>query len=98
MLLISKAAGHSNVDSSAEEDECGVLHCQRALAEVVEMLRTSHRIHSGLVDASPAPFPELPARDNASFNNNIALLGGDYLIAYSIYILITLKNPNVSVL
>lgn len=51
VLLISKAAGHSTDIPDMEQDKAaGVLHSQRALAEVAEMIRTSHLVHKGLVN------------------------------------------------
>lgn len=54
VLLISKAAGHSCDIPDMEQDKAaGVLHSQRALAEVAEMIRTSHLVHKGLVNLQP---------------------------------------------
>lgn len=49
VLLVSKAAGQCKSVSDLEQDKAaGVLHSQRALAEVTEMIRTSHLVHKGL--------------------------------------------------
>lgn len=49
MLLVSKAAGQCESVSDLEQDKAaGVLHSQRALAEVTEMIRTSHLVHKGI--------------------------------------------------
>lgn len=46
VLLISKAAGHAPSVPDMEQDKsAGVLHSQRALAEVTEMIRISHLVH-----------------------------------------------------
>lgn len=96
VLLVSKAAGHINVESSADEDESGVLRSQRALAEIAEMIRTSHLMHNGLINIYPEMFPELASHDDMSFGNKIGLLSGDYLLANSFHELSMLKNQNVS--
>jgi len=96
VLLVSKAAGHKNVDSSADEDKSGVLLSQRALAEIAEMIRTSHLMHNGLINIYPEMFPKPVSHDDMSFGNKIGLLSGDYLLANSFYELSMLKNQNVS--
>lgn len=85
-----------NVDSSAEEDKSGVLRSQRALAEIAEMIRTSHLMHNGLMNIFPGLFPEPVVHSDMSFGNKIALLSGDYLLANSYNELSTLKNQDVS--
>lgn len=83
VLLVSKAGGHSENIPELELDKCaGVLHSQRGLAEVTEMIRTSHLIHQGLVNLQPLTDSgnELPADSDIIFGNKIALLGGDYLL------------------
>lgn len=84
VLLVSKAAGHAaSIPEMDQDKSAGVLHSQRALAEVTEMIRTSHLIHQGIIN--------LQSMDNAGndlsgdsemiFGNKMALLGGDYLLA-----------------
>lgn len=83
VLLISKAAGHSPDISEMEQDKnAGVLHSQRGLAEVTEMIRTSHLIHQGLVNLQSLSGSgnELAADSEMIYGNKIALLGGDYLL------------------
>ncbi|RVE40469.1 hypothetical protein evm_014882 [Chilo suppressalis] len=83
VLLVSKAAGHSPEIPDMEQDKAaGVLHSQRALAEVTEMIRTSHLVHKGLVNMNSR---QLTAGepDDMMFGNKIALLSGDYLLANS---------------
>lgn len=47
VLLVSKAAGHAPSVPDVEQDKsAGVLHSQRALAEVTEMIRISHLVHN----------------------------------------------------
>jgi decaprenyl-diphosphate synthase subunit 2 len=83
VLLISKAAGHSAEIPDMEQDKsAGVLHSQRGLAEVTEMIRTSHLIHQGLVNLQTLADSgnELSSDSEIIFGNKIALLGGDYLL------------------
>jgi decaprenyl-diphosphate synthase subunit 2 len=83
VLLISKAAGHSPQIPEMEEDKsAGVLHSQRALAEVTEMIRTGQLIHQGMVNLQNLADSgnELAADSDLIFGNKIALLGGDYLL------------------
>ncbi|KAL4118917.1 hypothetical protein QTP88_011796 [Uroleucon formosanum] len=95
VLLVSKAAGHINVDSSADEDKSGVLRSQRALAEIAEMIRTSHLMHNGLINIYPEMFPKSVDYDDISYGNKIGLLSGDYLLANSFYELSMLKNQDL---
>lgn len=47
VLLISKAAGHASTVPDMDQDKsAGVLHSQRGLAEVTEMIRISHLVHN----------------------------------------------------
>lgn len=50
VLLVSKAAGFNVTDYSRDHHDSGVLHAQRALAEIVEMKRTGHLIHKTMVN------------------------------------------------
>lgn len=95
VLLISKAAGHLNVDEMEEDKAAGVLHSQRALAEVTEMIRTSHLVHKGLVNIYPGLYPEPVVLSDMMFGNKIALLGGDYLLGNCCAELAALKNQNL---
>lgn len=46
VLLVSKAVGHSpSVPESEQDQSAGVLHTQRGLAEIAEMIRISFLIH-----------------------------------------------------
>lgn len=63
VLLVSKAAGHSpDVPEMEQDKSAGVLHSQRALAEVTEMIRTSHLVHKGLVNMQPPVKVEAPGK------------------------------------
>lgn len=95
VLLISKAAGHLNVDDMEEDKAAGVLHSQRALAEVTEMIRTSHLVHKGLVNIQPGVYPEAAEMNDMTFGNKIALLSGDYLLGNSCAELAALRNQDL---
>lgn len=46
VLLLSKAAGHAPTVPDMEQDKsAGVLHSQRGLAEIIEMIRIAFLIH-----------------------------------------------------
>uniref|UniRef100_A0A146L6A0 Decaprenyl-diphosphate synthase subunit 2 n=1 Tax=Lygus hesperus TaxID=30085 RepID=A0A146L6A0_LYGHE len=94
VLLISKAAGHCKVDDIEEDKAAGVLYSQRALAEVTEMIRTSHLVHKGLVNIYPNDYDSAELSD-MSFGNKIALLSGDYLLTTSCIELAALRNNEV---
>lgn len=51
VLLLSKAAGYSDAVPESEQDtSAGVLHTQRGLAEIAEIIRISFLIHQvGLI-------------------------------------------------
>ncbi|XP_015524792.1 all trans-polyprenyl-diphosphate synthase PDSS2 [Neodiprion pinetum] len=95
VLLISKAAGHLSVDDMEEDKAAGVLHSQRALAEVTEMIRTSHLVHKGLVNIQPGVYPEASEMNDMTFGNKIALLSGDYLLGNSCAELAALRNQDL---
>ncbi|KOX77979.1 Decaprenyl-diphosphate synthase subunit 2 [Melipona quadrifasciata] len=61
VLLISKAAGHLGVDDMEEDKAAGVLHSQRALAEVTEMIIVE-LMSSAVRDLAEAEF--VGRRDN----------------------------------
>lgn len=71
----------------------GILHSQRALAEVTEMIRTSNKLHKALLNY------ELTLEEQTSdvnFGNKIALLSGDYLLSNSFHELACLKNHDLN--
>ena len=71
-------------------------YSQRALAEVTEMIRTSHLVHKGLVNIQPGVYPEAAEMNDMTFGNKIALLSGDYLLGNSCAELAALRNQDVS--
>ncbi|XP_053602106.1 all trans-polyprenyl-diphosphate synthase PDSS2 [Plodia interpunctella] len=97
VLLVSKAAGHSPEIPDMEQDKAaGVLHSQRALAEVTEMIRTSHLVHKGLVNMNARQQTTIAGEpDDMMFGNKIALLSGDYLLANSCSELANLRNQEL---
>ncbi|XP_076168833.1 decaprenyl diphosphate synthase subunit 2 [Ptiloglossa arizonensis] len=95
VLLISKAAGHLNVNDMEEDKAVGVLHSQRALAEVTEMIRTSHLVHKGLINIKLDAHLETSELNNMNIGNKIALLSGDYLLANSCAELANLRNQDI---
>ncbi|XP_055706743.1 all trans-polyprenyl-diphosphate synthase PDSS2 [Phlebotomus papatasi] len=99
VLLVSKAAGHAESIPDMEQDKsAGVLHTQRGLAEVTEMIRISHLVHQGLVNLQPLTVPgsDLSAtHGDMTFGNKIALLSGDYLLSNSCTELASLRNQEV---
>lgn len=70
----------------------GILHSQRALAEVTGMIRTSNKLHRALLnyDISIENISDL------HFGNKIALLSGDYLLSSSFHELACLKNHDLN--
>ncbi|XP_029159835.1 decaprenyl-diphosphate synthase subunit 2 [Nylanderia fulva] len=100
VLLISKAAGHLNAKPIEEDKAAGVLHSQRALAEVIEMIRISNLIHRGLVNinTNESLSVESSELNNMTFGNKIALLCGDYLLSNSCVELASLRNQDLTFL
>ncbi|XP_012522271.1 decaprenyl-diphosphate synthase subunit 2 [Monomorium pharaonis] len=100
LLLISKAAGHLNAKPIEEDKAAGVLHSQRALAEITEMIRTSNLIHRGLVNLNTTYTGSLDPSElnNITFGNKIALLCGDYLLSTSCTEMAALKNQDLLLL
>lgn len=96
VLLISKAAGHSpNIPEMEQDKSAGVLHSQRALAEITEMIRTSHLVHRGLVNLQPNQKEYENDLNDMLFGNKIALLSGDYLLSNSCAELASLRNQEL---
>lgn len=93
ILLVSKAGGLKKSFSEIEHDNtAGILHSQRALAEVTEMIRTSHRLHKSLLNYDS---PSKNSKD-LNYGNKIALLSGDYLLSSSYNELANLKNQELN--
>lgn len=98
VLLISKTAGHSPDIPEMEQDKsAGVLHKQRALAEVTEMIRTSSLVHQGMVNLQnlDGAGNDLSADSEMIFGNKLALLGGDYLLGNACLQLAGLRNQEL---
>lgn len=94
VLLVSKAAGHAPDLPDLEQDKAaGVLHSQRALAEVTEMIRTSHLAHKGLVNLQGDNTKQ--DTNDMMFGNKIALLMGDYLLGNCCAELGVLRNQEL---
>ncbi|XP_017775491.1 PREDICTED: uncharacterized protein LOC108561886 [Nicrophorus vespilloides] len=92
ILLISKAGGVKQIAKDMEMDRtAGIMHGQRVLAEVVEMIRMSFLIHNSViaVDAKCAD------ENNLNYGNKIALLTGDYLLSKCFHDLAQLNNSEV---
>lgn len=98
VLLVSKAVGHAPSVPDLEQDKsAGVLHSQRALAEITEMIRTAHLVHQGLVNLQPLANAgnELSGDSDMIFGNKIALLSGDYLLGNACLQLAGLRNQTL---
>ncbi|KAL1395225.1 hypothetical protein pipiens_002899 [Culex pipiens pipiens] len=101
ILLISKAAGHTaSVPETDHDRNVGVLHSQRALAEVTEMIRSSHLIHQGIINLQSMDNAgnDLSGDSDMIFGNKIALLGGDYLLAHASKQIASLRNQDLNML
>ncbi|XP_035914177.1 decaprenyl-diphosphate synthase subunit 2-like [Anopheles stephensi] len=101
VLLVSKAAGHvANIPDMEQDKSAGVLHSQRALAEVTEMIRTSHLVHQGMLNLQSFDNAgnDLSGDSDMIFGNKIALLGGDYLLANACQQVATLRNQDLNML
>lgn len=67
------------------------------MAEVTEMIRTSHLVHKGLVNIEPSVYAETTDLNDMNFGNKIALLSGDYLLANACVELANLRNQDVCI-
>ncbi|KAJ0173460.1 hypothetical protein K1T71_010609 [Dendrolimus kikuchii] len=95
ILLVSKAAGFNTLDYTRDHYDSGVLHGQRALAEIVEMKRTGHLIHKTVVNLKEKEKHGDKVKD-LLYGNKIALLTGDYLLATCLQHLGGLRNNEVT--
>ncbi|KAH8408607.1 hypothetical protein KR215_008206 [Drosophila sulfurigaster] len=98
VLLVSKAGGHAaNIPDVEQDKSAGVLHSQRALAEVTEMIRISHLVHNSVVNlqSGTQAGQDGTTFDDMSFGNKIGLLTGDYLLGHSSAELANLRNQEV---
>ncbi|XP_064073999.1 all trans-polyprenyl-diphosphate synthase PDSS2-like [Vanessa tameamea] len=93
ILLVSKAADlpHNMMDQHTS----GVLHTQRALAEIVEMKRTGHMIHKTMANLKEKEKHGDKYKD-LLYGNKIVLLTGDYLLAMCLKGLGGLRNAEVT--
>ncbi|XP_017775495.1 PREDICTED: decaprenyl-diphosphate synthase subunit 2-like [Nicrophorus vespilloides] len=93
ILLVSKMGG---LNPEAEEMDCdrtaGILHGQRVLAEVAEMIRTSFLVHRSLLKVEAGS----DEADDLSQGNKIALLTGDYLLSKCFNDLALIRNSDVT--
>ncbi|XP_074039563.1 all trans-polyprenyl-diphosphate synthase PDSS2-like isoform X1 [Leptinotarsa decemlineata] len=93
VLLISKAGGLSREFLHVECDiTAGILHSQRNLAEITEMVRTSNIIHKSILNISSND----KDIDVLNFGNKLSLLTGDYLLSSSCKELAELKCHDVN--
>ncbi|XP_075983176.1 all trans-polyprenyl-diphosphate synthase PDSS2-like [Anticarsia gemmatalis] len=95
ILLVSKAAGFNSKDFTGDHYDSGVLHAQRALAEIVEMKRTGHLIHKAMVNLQKKKEHGDKFND-LLYGNKIVLLTGDYLLATCLQHLGGLRNNEVT--
>jgi decaprenyl-diphosphate synthase subunit 2 len=82
VLLLSKTAGYTQISDLTFDESSGVLQTQKSLAEVTEMIRTSHMVHQSMVNLQnlASSGNELSSDSQVIFGNKIAILGGDYLL------------------
>ncbi|XP_014214337.1 decaprenyl-diphosphate synthase subunit 2 isoform X2 [Copidosoma floridanum] len=96
VLLLSKAASQTDQFNAEEDARAGVLHRQKELAEITEMIRIGHLVHRGLVNFCKKNHRLEPAELNdMTFGNKIALLSGDYLLGTSCMKLACIKNHSL---
>ncbi|CAH0594513.1 unnamed protein product [Chrysodeixis includens] len=95
ILLVSKAAGFNTRDFTGDHYDSGVLHAQRALAEIVEMKRTGHMIHKAMVNLQDKQ-KHADKFGDLLYGNKIVLLTGDYLLATCLQHLGGLHNNEVT--
>lgn len=85
-------AGYNSNFSDVECDErADILHTQRILAEVVEMIKTSHLFHRAIIEIDSSH----PDYGDLNYGNKLALLSGDYLLSTSFHEVARLKNSQV---
>ncbi|XP_037699934.1 decaprenyl-diphosphate synthase subunit 2 isoform X1 [Choloepus didactylus] len=96
VLLISKAAGPSSVNSSCQNYDMvsGIYSCQRSLAEITELIHTALLVHRGIVNLNELQSSDGPLKD-MQFGNKIAILSGDFLLANACNGLALLQNTKV---
>ncbi|VEN56737.1 unnamed protein product [Callosobruchus maculatus] len=93
VLLVSKAGGLNREFSKMDCDvTAGILHSQRVLSEITEMIRTSNIIHKSILNVSSKD----ENLDDLNFGNKLSLLTGDYLLSTSFKELAGLKCHEVN--
>ncbi|XP_050309702.1 all trans-polyprenyl-diphosphate synthase PDSS2-like [Anthonomus grandis grandis] len=94
VLLMSKAGGLGKDFSDMDKDvTAGILHSQRVLAEVTEMVRTSNILHNSILNIYTKDLQEF---SDLNFGNTLSLLTGDYLLSNSFKELAGLRNQEVN--
>ncbi|XP_045533561.1 all trans-polyprenyl-diphosphate synthase PDSS2-like [Pieris brassicae] len=91
ILLLSKSVASKTTSLDANH----ISEQQRMLAELIEMIRTGHYIHRGLLNIPPE---ERQGNNDSLFANKIAILIGDYLLVTANGMLARLKNQDLSYL
>lgn len=86
ILLVSKAAGFNSHDYTVDKHTSGILHSQRALAEIVEMKKTGHMIHKTMVNLKEKEKHGDKYKD-LLYGNKIVLLTGTSFILSCFYFL-----------
>ncbi|GJQ70196.1 hypothetical protein Trydic_g22656 [Trypoxylus dichotomus] len=93
VLLISKVGGYNKNFPDIDKDvTAGVLHSQRILSEVMEMIRIGNLLHNSLISIED----DTKNVQNVTFGNKIALLSGDYLLSNSSRQLACLKHHGLN--
>ncbi|KAJ8917518.1 hypothetical protein NQ315_005567 [Exocentrus adspersus] len=93
VLLVSKAGGIKSEFSYVDCDiTAGILHSQRVLAEVTEMIRTSNLLHKSVQNVKAND----PNFNDFTFGNKLSMLTGDYLLSTSFRELAGLKNHDLN--
>ncbi|KAK9703866.1 Polyprenyl synthetase [Popillia japonica] len=96
VLLVSKAAGYTSSIQDMEEDKAaGVLHSQRILAEVTEMIKTSHLVHKGMINLHSSK-TTVDKIGDMLYGNKMAILSGDYLLSNCCSELAGLRNQELN--
>ncbi|KAI8800200.1 isoprenoid synthase domain-containing protein [Cladochytrium replicatum] len=71
----------------------GILHTQRRLAEITEMIHTASLLHDDVIDEAELRRSQSSA--NARFGNKMAILAGDFLLARASVALSRLRSLEV---
>ncbi|GBP78967.1 Decaprenyl-diphosphate synthase subunit 2 [Eumeta japonica] len=84
---IKKPQSNSILDNTVVEN-------QRKLAELIEMIRTGHFIHKGILNAPTDDRTD--KTESALFGNKLAILIGDYLLVTAYGMLAKIRNHDLS--